>query len=181
MKSHQLSAISYQFVITLVVITLIGCGGNSPESLAETVSTTAPAAPEPTRALPEAIVPDGRRMTLELALTRDEIGQGMMFRNSLPDNRGMLFLFAEQRFPSFWMKNTLIPLDMVFLSPDGTIVDVIHNALPCTKDPCPQYVPKAEALAVLEVAAGVAQAYGLEEGIQLEFERVPGFPRETPG
>ena len=178
MKSHQLSAISCQLIITIVVMTLIGCGGTSPDPVVQAVSTTGAAAPESTRALPEAIVPDGRRMTLELALTRDEIGQGLMFRNSLPDDRGMLFLFSEERIPSFWMKNTLIPLDMVFLSPDGTIVDVIHNALPCTKDPCPQYIPKAEALAVLEVAAGVAQAYGLEESIQLKFERVPGFPRE---
>ncbi|RLE25667.1 MAG: DUF192 domain-containing protein [Acidobacteria bacterium] len=178
MKSYRLSAISCQFVITLVAVTLIGCGGAPPDPVVEAVSTTGAAAPEPTRALPEAIAPDGRRLTLELALTRDEISQGLMFRNSLPDDRGMLFVFAEERTPSFWMKNTLIPLDMVFLSPGGTIVDVIHNALPCTKDPCPQYVAKAEALAVLEVAAGVTQSYGLEEGIQLKFERVPGFPRE---
>ncbi len=177
MKSYQLSAISYQFVITLVVITFMACGGTPPDPVVKAVSTTGAAAPEPTPARPEATVPDGRRLTLELAVTRDEIGQGLMFRRSLPDDRGMLFLFAEKRIPSFWMKNTLIPLDMVFLSPDGTIVDVIHDALPCTKDPCPQYVAKAEALAVLEVAAGVAQSYGLVEGVRLEFERVPGFPR----
>lgn len=179
MKCYQRSAISCQFVITLVVVTLVGCGGTPPDPVVESVSTTAAAVPEPTRALPEAIVPDGRSLTLELALTRDEISQGLMFRNSLPDDRGMLFLFVEKRIPSFWMKNTLIPLDMVFLSPDGTIVDIIYNALPCTNDPCPQYVAKTEALAVLEVAAGVAQSYGLSEGIQLKFERVPGFPREA--
>ena len=177
MKSYQLSAISCQLVVVLVAVTFIGCGETPPLPLAETNLTPVTASAEPTRALPEAVVPDGRRLTLELALTRDEISQGLMFRNSLPSDRGMLFLFAEERIPSFWMKNTLVPLDLVFLSPEGIIIDVIHNARPCTKDPCPQYVPKAAALAVLEVAAGTAKSYGLDEGVQMEFERVPDFPR----
>ena len=179
MKSYQLSAISCQFVIALVVITVIGCSGNQPEPVAETVSTPASTALKRTRALPKVVLPNGRRLTLELALTQDEIGQGLMFRNSLPEYRGMLFLFSQERVPSFWMKNTLIPLDMVFLSPNGIIVDVILNAQPCTGEPCPQYVPKAKALAVLEVAAGVAERQGLEEGIRLDFLRVPDFPRRV--
>ncbi len=181
MKSYQLSAISHQIAIALAVITVVGCGGQPPEPTVEPDPTTTITAHAPTRALPEAMVPDGRTLTLELAQTRDEIGQGLMFRKALADDRGMLFLFAQSRTPSFWMKNTLIPLDMIFLSPDGIVVDVIHNTQPCTGDPCPQYVPQAEALAVLEVAAGVADSHGIEEGVRLTFNRVPGFPRKTPG
>ncbi len=179
MRSHQLSAISYQLVIILFSIALPGCGGSPPEPVTEAVSADPPAAPKPVRDLPVAILPGGRPLTLELAMTQDEIGQGLMFRSSLPENRGMLFLFGEERIPSFWMKNTLMPLDIVFLSAEGTVVDVIHNALPCTTEPCPQYVSKAPAMAVLEVAAGVAESHGLDNGTRLHFKRVPGFPREV--
>ena len=181
MKSFQPSAIRYQLAVALIFTTLVGCSGQPPEPPTEPNTITTIATHEPARALPEVIVPDGSTLTLELALTRDEIGQGLMFRKSLANDRGMLFIFGQSRIPSFWMKNTLIPLDMIFISPEGVVVDVIGNTQPCTKDPCPQYVPKAEALAVLEVAAGVAESHGIEEGVQLEFERVPGFPRETQG
>lgn len=178
MRSYQLSAISRQFIITLVFITLIGCSDSPQDPATLSVSADPPATQKMVRPLPEAVLPDGNRLTLELALTQDEISQGLMFRNSLPNDRGMLFIFREERVPSFWMKNTLIPLDMVFLSADGVIVDVIHNALPCKTDPCPQYVPRTQALAVLEVAAGVAESQSLDEGVSLKFERVPGYPRE---
>jgi len=179
MRSRQLSVISYQFVIILLVITVAGCGGTPPEPEADTLVADQPATPKARRDLPVAILPGGRPLTLELAITQDEIGQGLMFRSSLPENRGMLFLFREERIPSFWMKNTLIPLDMVFLSAEGTVVDVIHNARPCPTDPCPQYVAKAPAMAVLEVAAGVAESHGLDNGTRLFFKGVPGFPREV--
>ncbi len=179
MRSYQLSAISRQFIITLVFIALIGCGDSPPDPVTPAVSVAPPVTPTSVRALPEAILPDGDRLTLELARTVDEISQGLMFRNSLPNDRGMLFIFREERVPSFWMKSTLIPLDMVFLSSEGIIVDIIHNALPCQADPCPQYVPRTEALAVLEVAAGVAESRSLVEGVSLKFERVPGYPREV--
>lgn len=171
--------LSGTLLTALAVIMMAGCGANQPEPTVDAVSTKAAAAPKPTRGLPEAMLPGGGRLILELALTQEEIGQGLMFRNSLPPDRGMLFLFGEERVRSFWMKNTLIPLDMVFLSPEGVIVDVIHKAQPCTMDPCPRYVSKARALAVLEVAAGVAESHGLDEGVRLDFERVPGFPREA--
>jgi uncharacterized membrane protein (UPF0127 family) len=178
MKIYQRSALSHHFAITLVVVTLIGCGGAPQNPVVADAPATGTSTPEAIRALPQAQLPDGQIMILELALTHEEIAQGLMFRNSLPEDRGMLFLFSEERIPSFWMKNTLIPLDMVFLSPQGVIVDIVHDARPCTADPCPQYVPKAEALAVLEIAAGVAEKHSLQEGSHLVFERVPGFPAE---
>lgn len=180
MRSRQLSAISYQFVFSLIVMTMIGCGGPPPEPVIEASFTPQPATKKAERALPVVFLPKGRPLLLELAITPEEIAQGLMFRTSLPDHRGMLFLFKEERVPSFWMKDTLIPLDMVFLSPEGVIVDIIENAQPCKTDPCPQYVANAPAMAVLEVAAGVVKATGLENGLRLYFKRVPGYPQETP-
>ncbi len=77
----------------------------------------------------------------------------------------MLFLLTEERFPSFWMKNTLIPLDIIYLDGQGVVVDVTHDAQPCKTEPCPQYVTKAPALAVLELAAGSARAHGVTWGL----------------
>lgn len=126
----------------------------------------------------QAILPDGSAITLELALTPEEIQTGLMFRPTLAADRGMLFIFEQERVPSFWMKNTLIPLDLVFLDSSGTVVDVIEGVEPCRADPCPQYVPEAPARAVLEIAAGRAAATGIIKGSQLDFEKVPGYPTE---
>jgi hypothetical protein len=99
-----------------------------------------------------------------------------MFRPSLAENRGMFFLFNRPRLPAFWMKNTLIPLDLVFLDPSGNVVEVIDNVPPCAADPCPNYPPSKPAQAVLEINAGSAAAHGIEAGTNIQFERVPGYP-----
>jgi uncharacterized membrane protein (UPF0127 family) len=134
--------------------------------------------PRPTPAPPHAVLPDGLVLELELALTPDEISTGLMFRPSLADDRGMLFLFDHPRLPAFWMKNMLIPLDLVFLDGTGTIVDVIADVPPCASDPCPNYPPSNPAQAVLEINAGSAASHGIEIGSTIVFERVPGYPRE---
>ena len=126
--------------------------------------------------MPQATLADGFVIDLELALTPQEISTGLMFRPSLPDNRGMVFLFEAPRVPGFWMKNTLIPLDLVFLDESGTVVDVIADVPPCAADPCPNYPPSSPASAVLEINAGAAATHGVEVGTTLRFERVPGYP-----
>ena len=138
-----------------------------------TVDADAAPAPIP---LPQAVLPDGSTIDLELALTAQEISTGLSFRPSLPEDRGMLFLFDESRYPSFWMKNMLISLDLVFLNGAGAIVDVEANVPPCAADPCATYPPSDPAMAVLEVNAGAAAAHGLVVGAVIEFERVPGYP-----
>jgi len=127
-------------------------------------------------AMPRAAFPDGFTIDLELAVTAEEISSGLMFRPSLPESRGMLFLFEQPRQPSFWMKNTLIPLDLVFLDGGGAVVDVIANVQPCAADPCPNYPPSSPCQAVLEINAGSAAAHDIEVGATLQFERVPGYP-----
>jgi uncharacterized membrane protein (UPF0127 family) len=126
---------------------------------------------------PRAVLDDGFVIRLELALTPDEITQGLMFRPSLAENRGMLFLFEVDRVPSFWMKHTMIPLDLLFLDGQGSIVDLVENAQPCAAEPCPQYIPSRAVSAVLEVSAGTAARHGLAVGDRLAFKRVPGYPR----
>jgi len=133
----------------------------------------AQASPKP----PRAVLDDGFVIRLELALTPDEITQGLMFRPSLAADRGMLFLFEVDRVPSFWMKHTMIPLDLLFLDGQGAIVDLVENAQPCAADPCPQYIPSRAVSAVLEVSAGTAARHGLAIGKRIAFKRVPGYPR----
>jgi len=76
--------------------------------------------------------------------------QGLMFREFLDDKNGMLFVFDDEDYHSFWMKNTLIPLDMIFISEDFKIVDVIY-AEPCGEDNCESFKPVKAAKYVLEV------------------------------
>ena len=138
------------FLATLLIIT--ACSQPAHNTTADVDRAPNPS-PVP---LPQAILPDGFVVDLELALTSEEISRGLMFRPTLPENRGMLFLFDQPRFPSFWMKNTLIPLDLVFLDGAGAVVDVIAEVQPCAADPCPNYPPSSPAQAVLEIGAGVA-------------------------
>lgn len=92
--------------------------------------------------------------------------RGLMFRQQLPADRGMLFLFPDERPRAFWMRNTLIPLDMVFIRADRQILGVVHQATP--KTDAPRRVPGASQF-VLELAGGVAKARGIHAGQQVRF------------
>jgi uncharacterized membrane protein (UPF0127 family) len=98
---------------------------------------------------------------IELALTPPQMEQGLMFRRSLAADAGMLFDYGDPQPVAMWMKNTLIPLDMVFIGKDGTIVDFRERAVPMSLD---TIEPKVPARAVLEVNAGTAQRLGLKVG-----------------
>ena len=90
------------------------------------------------------------KVNVEIADSPEERAAGLMFRESLGENSGMLFIFDDEKTRSFWMKNTLIPLDMVFISEDLEIIDIKY-AVPCREDPCISYVSKEPAEYVLEV------------------------------
>jgi uncharacterized membrane protein (UPF0127 family) len=125
---------------------------------------------------PACIVPDGTRVSLELAISDEEKRVGLMFRDTLGAHSGMLFIFDSDGPLPFWMKNTFIPLDFVWLSAGGEVVDVRANVQPCQADPCPSYPSARPARAVLEVNGGFAAAHGIRPGVHLQFENVPGFP-----
>lgn len=117
------------------------------------------------------ILPSGEELFVELAQTPDERAAGLMFRTELPENHGMWFLFSAERPLSFWMKNTLIPLDVIYMDEGMTIVD-IHTMPPCpeTARSCPSYPSQSPAQHALELNGGRAEALGLRIGDQLSLD-----------
>ena len=168
-----------------IILVSMGCSQGGPAS-PQAASTPPPpqptpepsdaeAAPPPSR-LPVAILPDGFEITLELAVTEEEAIQGLRFRPSMADEDGMLFLFSAPGRHSIWMKDTWIPLDIVFLDGDGTVTQLVADAQPCKVDPCPTYTPERPIAAMLELVAGSAARHGIKAGERLRFEHVPGYP-----
>ena len=104
------------------------------------------------------------RFAIELADTFDERAMGLMFRTQMPRFSGMLFIYPEPSSVSFWMKNTLIPLDMVFLDQTGLVTKVHENATPQSLEAIPG---GEDILAVLEVNAGLTRRLGITVGAQM--------------
>lgn len=111
-------------------------------------------------------------LDLEVAHTPQEQALGLMFRSSLPPHQGMLFPFNPPRPVSFWMKNCLIPLDMIFLR-QGKVVAIALNAPPCPSPPCPFYDSGQPVDQVIEVRGGLTQELGLQVGDQLQVDFLP--------
>ncbi|MBS3148467.1 DUF192 domain-containing protein [Candidatus Woesearchaeota archaeon] len=101
----------------------------------------------------------GDSFFVEIANTPDEHAHGLMYRESLPSGRGMLFVFDEEQPRAFWMKNTYIPLDMVFIASNGTVVEVKRDVPACKEESCVSY-RSLPARYVLEVNAGEAKNIG---------------------
>ena len=99
--------------------------------------------------------------TIELAETPEEQARGLMFRTELDDDSGMLFPFPRERVASFWMKNTVIPLDLLFIRRDGTIESIAANAIPYDESPLASGEP---VIAVLELRGGLAAEKGITPG-----------------
>jgi len=87
-----------------------------------------------------------------------------MFRKELPRGTGMLFVFDAPDYHSFWMKNTLIKLDIIWIDATKHIVDIHTEVEPCRTEPCAVYTPNSGALYVLEVPSGFSREHGLEAG-----------------
>ena len=109
------------------------------------------------------VVINGNKINVEIADEPQEQSLGLMHRQVLEENRGMLFIFDNAQIRNFWMKNTLIPLDMLFISKDLVIVDIIE-AKPCKEDPCSIYSSKNPAKYVLEVNKGYSDKKGVHTG-----------------
>jgi len=103
-------------------------------------------------------------LTVEMAITGRQQEQGLMYRRQMDADCGMLFVFPNPTQITFWMKNTYLPLDMLFIRADGTVSSIAAHTKPRTLDP----VPSAEPVkAVLELNAGRAKALGIEEGAKV--------------
>jgi len=125
---------------------------------------------------PRVIFPDGFAVQVEVAADDPTREQGLMFRDRMAEDRGMIFLFPASGVYPFWMKNTIIPLDMIWIDDARRVLSVAHDVPPCKADPCPSYPPAGAARYVLETAAGVAKKHRVEAGSALKFEGLDNIP-----
>ena len=98
---------------------------------------------------------------VEVAKTSEERSRGLMFREGLDSNKGMLFVFEEEGRYSFWMKNTLIPLDIIWINQNKEVVFISENSQPCKEEPCSSIGFDGVAKYVLEINGGMAGKIGL--------------------
>ncbi len=141
--------------------------------LAATLSST-PACAAPSG--PRVILESGgksHRVQVELADTEAKRERGLMFRKELPEGRGMLFLFDEEGEHSFWMKDTLIPLDLIFVDSSGRVTGIVARARPLTLEPR----SGGPSRMVLEVPGGWAEAHGVRTGDRMTVEGLAEKPQ----
>jgi len=110
------------------------------------------------------------KIEAQLAQTILQQTKGLMNVKNLPENQGMLFVFLDESRKSFWMKNTYIPLDLIFISRDKKIVEIKENFEPCQQKNCPSYTSQKKAKYVLEVNGGFCQKHQIKEGDEVRFE-----------
>ncbi|SEH17311.1 hypothetical protein SAMN05428974_2144 [Sphingopyxis sp. YR583] len=139
-----------------LALPMAACSGDASEE--ESVAT-----------IPVTITSKGQdhKFNVEVARTDEEQDRGLMFRTSLPADGGMIFPFAKPRIGSFWMKNTLIPLDMFFIRADGSIDRIAENTIPESLEPV---VSGGEVSAVLELAGGTAAKLGIDESAKITWK-----------
>jgi uncharacterized membrane protein (UPF0127 family) len=170
------------FLLMVLVSASGACGRGADRTVVAPVTldakaplpTAAPADAAPARAEQPVVIltPAGHdpvRVPVELATTDEQRRRGLMYRQNLAPDAGMLFLFNQDEIHQFWMKNTLIPLDMIFIRKDGTVAGVVENAEPRTLTG--RQVSK-ESRHVLEVNGGFARLHGIGEGTRVSYEHV---------
>jgi uncharacterized membrane protein (UPF0127 family) len=113
--------------------------------------------------------PNGFSLTAELAVTDEERQLGLMFRDEINWDQGMLFVFEEEGIRSFWMKNMRISLDFLWLNKEKRIIHIETHVPPCKKEPCPSYSPRVPAMYVLELKAGSVEKNQLKLYDKIEF------------
>jgi uncharacterized protein len=156
--------LSPRWIVFVVTLISIACHG-TPKAPAEI--TPAPATG------PRVVLPSGAVYSVELARTPEEQAQGLMYRESLAPRTGMIFLFRDAAPHQFWMKNTMIPLDIVWLDGSGRVVFVSAETPPCRADPCPSYGPDLPVATVLEIAGGMAAKERVTVGSTIRLQDIP--------
>ena len=152
--------------LALLIALVAGCGGGGDGATTEAAPQAAP------KAAAVITTADGEvEVSIEVADDDEERAQGLMFRTSLAEKAGMVFLYGEPTEGSFWMKNTLIPLSIAFFDADGTIVRIL-DMKPCRSDPCPLYTPGVPFTGALEVNRGAFDRFGVREGDTIELRGI---------
>ncbi len=109
------------------------------------------------------------RLDIEIAEGEYETQTGLMYRDGMEKEQGMLFVFPEEAYHSFYMKNTRFPLDIIFIDRDSVVTSIIKDAQPLQEQSLPSTQP---VMYVLEVNAGLSEAWGLQEGDRIRFRRL---------
>jgi hypothetical protein len=117
----------------------------------------------------QVFLPGGEVIYAELAVTDQERQQGLMFREGINPDQGMLFVFEREGIHSFWMKNMKFSIDILWLDRDKRIVHIEKKVPPCLREECPSYSPPVFSKYVLEIKEGYAEEYELELYDRLEF------------
>ncbi len=151
--------------LAAAVFILAGCGGENEPAASPPPPPEAEAVATITTAKGEAV-----RVQVEVADNDAEAELGLMFRESLPDDAGMIFVFDEPRTRGFWMKNTLIPLSIAYFDGAGEIVRIL-DMQPCRADPCEKYEPGVPYRGALEVNLGAFRRWGVNAGDRIELVR----------
>ncbi len=156
-----------------VSLALLGCTTVSPKPTATPTPapTTSPIAPAQT--LPLTLLATINQISIKLAVAETPLQQqiGLMHRTSLPDDEGMLFQFEPARPVAFWMKQTLIPLDMLYIR-SGVIREIQANVPPCKTDPCPTYPSTTTIDQVIEIRGGLAEKLGIKVGDRVTLKPI---------
>ena len=153
-------SVRYVFAAMGVVATA-GCGGSSVGSATRELDAT------PVRFVSVVLTgTDSVEVTAELAATSRERERGLMFRRYLAPRGGMLFVFEDDAPREFWMENTFVSLDVIFLDSSGTVVGVVERTEPLSRDPISV---DAASRYVLEVRAGLASSYGVSVGARADL------------
>lgn len=130
-------------------------------------------APEPKAGLGERLVtlPGGKKIVAEVMLRPEDQARGMMFRDELPPDRGMLFIHETPGRRSYWMHNVKIPLDIIWMDAQRRVVEISANTPGCQDRPenCSSYGGAKASQYVLELAGGQAAKLGIVEGVTLDF------------
>ena len=103
---------------------------------------------------------------MELAISEDEHARGLMYRKQMDENRGMLFIFPDEDMRSFWMHNTLIPLDIIYVNANHQVVSIRKNTKTLNEESLPSEAP---AMYVIEINAGLCDKYGIDKGTTVKF------------
>ncbi|MBL8239274.1 MAG: DUF192 domain-containing protein [Bryobacterales bacterium] len=151
----------FQTYWVLVVLTLLaGCVNQNKTATLEDLYTR------------DVKLPDGSKFRAEVVTSKFDMSRGMMFRDKLDSDRGMLFIHGEPGLFPYWMYQVRIPLDLIWMDQNRLITQIVPNAEPCKSESaakCPQYGGSRRSLFVLELNAGMAEKHKLKLGDRLDF------------